>query len=172
VKRVLLYTGDGKGKSTAAFGLALRAVGRGLRVFILQFIKRKSEVGECFALREFSQVELEQHGLGFVPPPDTSRFAAHVHAARQGLERVAAVGAEARHEVYILDEVCGAIGHGLLETAAVVAAVDGLPPDAIVVLTGRGAPDELVDLADTVTEMRCVKHGYDAGIQAQHGVED
>jgi cob(I)alamin adenosyltransferase len=171
VRRILLYTGDGKGKTTAALGLALRAAGRGRRVLIVQFLKDGREVGEGLALRDFPAIALESHGLGFVPPPGHPRFAAHRQAAIRALERVVAAGAEAVHEVFILDEVCGAIAAGLITAEAVLAAVATLPADAVIVLTGRNAHPALVDLADTVTEMRCVRHAFDAGIPAQPGVE-
>jgi len=170
--RILLFTGDGKGKTTAAFGIALRAVGHGLPTLIVQFIKARAATGEWTALRSLAGVEVRQTGLGFVPRSDDApQFAAHRQAAAEGLRAVAEAMASGRYRVVILDEVCTAVARGLLDEASVIAALRQAPADGVIVLTGRGATPGLIALADTATEMRCIKHGFDAGIQAQPGVE-
>jgi cob(I)alamin adenosyltransferase len=170
--RILLFTGDGKGKTTAAFGIALRASGRGMPTLIVQFIKARAATGELTALRSLAGVEVRQAGLGFVPRSDDApAFAAHRQAAVEGLHAVAAEMASGRYRVVILDEVCTAVARGLLDEASVAAAIRQAPADGVIVLTGRGATPGLIALADTVTEMRCIKHGFDAGLQAQPGVE-
>jgi cob(I)alamin adenosyltransferase len=170
--RILLFTGDGKGKTTAAFGIALRAAGHGLLTLIVQFIKARTATVELTALRSLAGVEVRQAGLGFVPQSDDApQFAAHRQAAAEGLRAVAEAMASGRYRVVILDEVCTAVARGLLDEASVVAALRQAPADGVIVLTGRGATPGLIALADTVTEMRCIKHGFDAGLQAQPGVE-
>jgi cob(I)alamin adenosyltransferase len=169
--RLLIFTGEGKGKTTAALGMALRAVGHGMTVLIVQFLKNDSSTGEIAALAGLPGVELVQCGHGFLPRTGSAGTAAHREAAERALDRVAEALAGGRYRLVILDEVAVAIQARLVEEAAVEEAVRAAAPGVTVVLTGRGAPPELVALADTVTEMRCLKHGYKAGIPAQAGVE-
>ncbi len=169
--RVLLFTGEGKGKTTAALGMTLRAAGHNLPTLVMQFIKADASTGELAALRALAGVEVRQLGLGFVPRGDSPKVADHRQAAEGGLRDAAAALASGRYRVLILDEVCTAVARGLLTEEAVLAAVDQAPDGSVVVLTGRGATPGLVARADTVTEMRCVKHGFKAGHAAQKGVE-
>lgn len=169
--RVVLFTGEGKGKTTAALGMVLRAAGHGMPALVVQFIKGDARTGEVVAFGKLTGVELRQVGLGFVPPPGSPRFEAHRQAAQDGLKVSAEAIASGRYGLVVLDEVCGAVAGGLLEESAVVDAVRGARPGSIVVLTGRRAGSGLVALADTVTEMHGVKHGYATGIKAQAGVE-
>lgn len=170
--RVLLFTGEGKGKTTAALGLALRAAGHGLPTLIVAFIKADETTGEVAACRALAGVELRQVGLGFAPRSDACpRLADHRQAAIAGLRVAAADLAGGRFRVVILDEICTAVARGLLTEEAVVAAVNQAAQGSIIVLTGRGATPGLIALADTVTEMRCLKHGFEAGRAAQPGVE-
>ena len=169
--RVLIFTGEGKGKTTAALGMVLRASGHGLRSIIIQFIKNDPTTGEIQAIRHLPGTEIEQVGLGFVPAPDSPEFPAHCLAAQKGLDLAARAIESAEHSLIVLDEVCTAVSYGLLEERAVSEAVERAGPGCCVVLTGRGATEALIALADTVTEMRCVKHGLDAGHRAQKGVE-
>jgi cob(I)alamin adenosyltransferase len=182
--RILLFTGDGKGKTTAALGLALRAAGHGAAAIILQFLKAPAEpgaapAGESAAAHLLRDVVIAQVGLGFVPPEGDPRRPEHRDAARAGLRRAEQAIASGVYPGILLDEICLAVSLGLLEEAAVIAAVRKAAPGTCIVLTGRGAiPTDahrgapgLIDLADTVTEMRCVKHAYDSGTAAQRGVE-
>lgn len=166
-----MFTGDGKGKTTAALGMAVRAAGHGLPTLIVQFIKRDDTTGELAAFRRLAEVEVQQVGLGFVPPPTSPRFVEHQRAAARGLALASAALAAGRYRLVILDEICTAVAKDLLTEDEVMAAVGKAASDAIVVLTGRGAGPGLVALADTVTEMRMVKHGFQAGRPAQQGVE-
>ena len=168
--RVLIFTGEGKGKTTAALGMALRAVGHGLRACVIQFVKAEG-TGEAMAGKSLPGLEIVQTGLGFVPPPAHKRFTAHAQAAQQGLALAEQKIASGQYALVVLDEVCVAVDRGLLAAADVAAVVAKAPANMVIVLTGRGAPPELVELADTVTEMRCVKHGMEIGIKAQKGVE-
>jgi cob(I)alamin adenosyltransferase len=168
--RVLLFTGDGKGKTTAALGMAMRACGHGMRVLVLQFVKA-APTGELAASRQLPGFEFVQTGLGFVPKPDSPRFQEHRRAAAAGLERAAQALQSGLYDMVILDEICATVPTGLLTEDSIVALMEQRPPALTVVLTGRGATARLIALADTVTEMRAVKHAFDAGRKAQKGVE-
>jgi cob(I)alamin adenosyltransferase len=169
--RILLFTGDGKGKTTAALGMALRAAGHAMRTAIVQFIKSDSTVGEVAAARGNPMIEILQVGRGFLPTPGSPEIVRHRAAAEEGLRRAAEILAGGQFRLVILDEVCLAVARGLLSQEQVIEAVGRAAPGTCVVLTGRGATDALVALADTVTEMRCVKHGMQSGIAAEKGVE-
>lgn len=169
--RVLLFTGNGKGKSTAALGMVLRAAGHAMRALVVQFIKADGRTGEIAALQQLTDVEIVQTGRGFVPPADDSAFAEHRATAREGLVRAAEAIHSGVYQLVVLDEVCVAIAMGLLAEADVIKAMTVASPDMIIVLTGRGATTGLIEVADTVTEMCCVKHGCGSGHSAQKGVE-
>jgi len=169
--RVLLFTGDGKGKTTAALGLALRAAGHDLHVLIVQFVKNNPKTGELRALQYLPSVELRQTGLGFVPPPSDPSFPGHRRAAEEGLELVCEALVCKRYDLVILDEICVALSLGLLRESAVLDVVGHRAAGVHVVLTGRGATPALLELADTVTEMSAVKHPYEAGKAATKGIE-
>lgn len=175
-KRALLVvnTGDGKGKSTAAFGIAFRAAGQGLRVAVVQFIKGPWKTGEGEAFKRFVTIEHVVAGEGFTW--DTQDRTRDIATARRGWERAremifAREGKAPRHHVVVLDELNVVLSLGYLPVDEIVEALRTRPPDVHVVVTGRGAPPELVSLADTVTEMRPIKHAFDAGIRAQRGIE-
>lgn len=169
--RILVFTGDGKGKTTAALGMALRAVGHEMRVGIVQFIKNDATVGEVAALSHLPGVKLVQCGKGFVPRGEGAKIEPHRSAAGRGLKQAGKMIASGKFDVVILDEVCNAIARELVEEEDVIRAVQRAGEGMCIVLTGRHATPGLVGLADTVTEMRCLKHGYLAGIPAQKGVE-
>ena len=171
---VIVHTGDGKGKSTAAFGLALRAFGRthvhGKLVKIFQFMKVPSaRFGEH---RVFEQLGLPIEGLGDGFSWKSQDLEHSAQLARDGWARAAATIQAGEHFMVVLDEITYPIRYGWLDLQAVVDVLTSRPSHVNVVLTGRGAPQELVDVADTVTEMKLVKHHYDAGVPAQRGIED
>lgn len=169
--RIVLITGEGKGKTTAALGMVLRAVGHGLRVCVVQFIKRRSDTGEARALAGVSGVEVHLCGEGFLRARSGPVFATHARAAGAGLRLAAQKLSDPTYGMVVLDEVCGAVAYGLLEPQAICSAIEGAAPGIVIVLTGRDACQELIDLADTVSRIACVKHGMDAGWPAQEGVE-
>lgn len=169
--RILLFTGEGKGKTTAALGMALRATGHGQRCYVIQFIKNDDSVGELAAAAALGQIEIIQCGRGFLPKADDSRISEHRAAAEKGLHKAAEILASGEYSLVILDEICIAVARGLLAEDEVRRAVGLASAQTCVVLTGRWATEGLIDLADTVTEMVCRKHGYQAGIAAQKGVE-
>ena len=167
---LIVHTGDGKGKSTAAFGLALRAHGRGKAVKIYQFMKVPSaRFGEH---RVFEQLGLPIEGLGDGFSWKSHDLERSAQLARDGWQRAAATIAAGEHFLVVLDEVMYPLRYGWLPLEPVLQALRDRPPHVHVVLTGRQAPQELVDLADTVTEMAMVKHHYRAGVPAQRGIED
>ena len=171
---VLIHTGDGKGKSTAAFGLALRAYGAGLNVLILQFIKGRQNSGELAALELLSKIpaenkiEIRQCGLGFI---DKNKIGEHKAAAENALELARTEILSAKWDLIILDEILYAVKFQLLDTEKVLALIKIKPPQLHIALTGRYAPKILIDAADLVTEMKLVKHPFQRGIKAQRGIE-
>ncbi len=169
--RILLFTGDGKGKTTAALGMVLRASGHNLRSLVIQFIKASEITGEMAACRHLPGVEIVQVGKGFVPPADSPLFRDHREAAYNGLDRAAQEIEKGAYDMIILDEICTALARDLLDEDAILDAFVHRNPGTCIVMTGRGASARLVALADTVTEMVMVKHGLADGIAAQKGVE-
>ena len=168
---IQVYTGNGKGKTTAALGLALRAAGRGLRVFIGQFLKGQV-YGELASLERFSPlVRVEQFGRkGFVhvtENPDDEDVA----LARKGLERCAEAMTSGSFRIVILDEINVAVHFKLISEDELRAFLGRRPDDVEVVLTGRYAPGWLLEAADLVTDMVEVKHPYQKGIKAREGIE-
>ena len=171
---VIVHTGDGKGKTTAALGLALRAWGSGLRVLILQFIKGGQRYGELDAIKALKNVrdtiEVRQCGLGFTRR-DESRKAEHIAAAKEAVREAEREIVSGAWDLIILDEINYAVKFGLLETEDVLHLVNEKPQDLHLVLTGRDAQPEIIDAADLVTEMKLVKHPFERGIKAQKGIE-
>ncbi len=170
-RRILIFTGNGKGKTTAALGMALRASGHNLSVRIIQFIKNDATTGELKAVENLPGVELIQRGCGFIPPATSRAFARHREAAEQGLILAAEAIASGNYDLVVLDEICTAVSSGLLGEKAVTDLMQNTPAGRCLVLTGRGATPGMIELADTATEMQCLKHGLTAGLPAQKGVE-
>ena len=169
--RILISTGDGKGKTTAALGMVLRAYGHGIPAAVVQFVKSDRKTGEFAALQKMGGVEIVVTGLGFVPRPADPRFADHRKAAEEGLRIAAEAARSGRFGLLVLDEVCTAVSLALLTEEAVLAVLRDAAPGSTLVLTGRGATPGLIAAADTVSEIRSVKHGFDHGRKAQKGVE-
>ena len=170
-KRIILFTGNGKGKTTAALGMALRASGHGMKTMIIQFVKSDPSTGELPACRHLPGCEIVQTGKGFVPAQTDPAFKEHLKAAAEGLQLAARAISEDRYDLVILDEICTAVAKGLINAGQVIEIVNRDAKGPCVVLTGRNAPAELISLADTVTDMRMVKHGFQAGWEGQKGVE-
>lgn len=166
---VQVYTGDGKGKTTAAFGLAMRAAGNGLKVVVIQFLKPDGDYGE--------QISARRLGIELVPVGKD-----HMHGLKTDAETEGELTAEGMriaadaltsggYDLVILDELNNSLRFGLVTPQEVIDMLERRSPETEVVLTGRGAPDEIVEYADLVTEMRLVKHPMDRGIPARRGVE-
>lgn len=170
--RVLLFTGDGKGKTTAALGMVLRAAGHGMKVLFLQFVKSDPETGEMAAFANLPGCEIILTGRGFIPLPESPEFPEHLHAAARGMKIALEALSSGRFDMVCLDEIAVAIAKGLVSEDVVLKMVRQAHPDTVVVLTGRYATARMMDLADTVTEMKNIKHGLANGWPAQKGVEE
>ncbi len=166
---LLVNTGNGKGKSSAALGLAARALGHGMRVAVVQFIKGRAETGEERFFRNIPGIDFHVMGEGFTW--DTQDRERDIAVAGRAWERAAACLADPGYGLVILDELNLVLKHGYLPPQRVLEAARARPPMQHLVITGRGAPPELIEAADTVTEMRDVKHAYRAGVRAQPGME-
>ncbi|MDX2495883.1 MAG: cob(I)yrinic acid a,c-diamide adenosyltransferase [Desulfuromusa sp.] len=170
-KNILIFTGNGKGKSTAAFGMALRAAGHGQRILILQFMKSDNSTGELVSFREKLGIDIRLTGLGFVPKPGHPKYSAHREAAQQGFATASQAMQSGEYDLLILDEICGAVACGLIEEEQVLEAVKNARDDLNIVLTGRNATPAMIEMADTVTEMVPHKHALESGTPARQGVE-
>lgn len=177
---VLINTGTGKGKTTAALGTAVRAWGDGQRVLILQFIKGAWKYGELKAIETLGKaegrIEILPMGDGFVfhnkkDPENEERLAEKKELARKAWDMVKKEVMSDTWDLVVLDEVNYAIHFGMLETDEVAKLVQERPPRLNMILTGRYAPEELIQLADTVTEMTLIKHAFQKGIWARKGIE-
>jgi cob(I)alamin adenosyltransferase len=167
---LIVHTGKGKGKSTAAFGLAFRALGNGMKVGIVQFVKGKWQTGERAALERFGdQVTINTMGEGFTwETQDRSR---DIAAARAAWDKAKVLIADDEHKLVVLDELNIVLRYDYLDIAEVLQALAARPPMKHVVVTGRNAKDELIEAADLVTEMEQVKHPFRSGVKAQVGIE-
>ncbi len=165
---VQVYTGNGKGKTTAAFGLALRAVCAGKKVFIGQFVKGM-QYSELKVVEYLPDLEIEQFGRGcFIYDQPAAE---DIKLARKGLERCQAILKEGRYDVVILDEINIAMYFKLFSVEAVLDLLTNRASHTEVVLTGRYAPEEIINAADLVTEMKEIKHYYTVGVEAREGIE-
>ena len=167
---IIIHTGDGKGKSTAAFGTAIRAMGRGLRVGIVQFIKGKWQTGESkFFKNSKNQCDFISIGDGFTW--ETQNFAQDVKTAQKAWKKCCEFLHDGQHQLVIFDEINYVLKYNFLDTQDVLHELKKKPFFKHVILTGNGAPPKLIEFADLVTEMKCVKHPYYQGIAAQPGIE-
>jgi len=167
---VQVYTGNGKGKTSAAFGLALRAIGRGLKVYVIQFIKGGFNYGELYIVDKLPNLELKAFGRGkFVTekPPGKE----DVELAEKALALAEKVVKSGEYDIVILDEINVALNLKLIKIGKVLELIRNKPKHVELILTGRYAPDEIIEAADLVTEMREVKHPYNKGFQARKGIE-
>jgi cob(I)alamin adenosyltransferase len=167
---IVVFTGNGKGKSTAAFGMALRAVQHGMKLAVVQYVKGAIQTAETDAFARFGDlVEWHRMGEGFhwiTQDPELDR-----KAAARAWELTLALMARPDVSMIVLDEILVSLRLKQLDPAEVLRALDTKREDLHVVLTGRGASDELIERADLVTEMKMIKHPYKAGIGAQRGIE-
>jgi cob(I)alamin adenosyltransferase len=169
---VLVNTGPGKGKTTAAMGTALRAVGNGMRVLMLQFLKGSWHYGELDAVKAFGDnFVLKQMGRGFVKIGGAETDPEDVRMVEAAWDEARAAILSGEWDMVVLDEINYAIGYGMLDPAKVAETLKARPEMVHVILTGRNAHPSLVEIADTVTEMRQVKHAYEGGVLAQRGIE-
>ncbi|HBV99240.1 MAG: cob(I)yrinic acid a c-diamide adenosyltransferase [Peptococcaceae bacterium BICA1-7] len=168
---VIIFTGNGKGKTTASLGMALRAWGQGMKVLVIQFIKGGWVYGELLASKKLEGLEMRPMGEGFVKDAGEDKAAAHRAAAQKALEETRKEIVSGKWDLLILDEIIYAVGFKLLREEDLLELIALKPPAMHLVMTGRNAPESIVDKADLVTEMKEIKHPYRLGIKAQKGVE-
>ena len=169
---IIVNTGPGKGKTTAAMGTALRAVGSGMRVLMLQFLKGSWHYGELDAVEAFGdKFVMKQMGRGFVKVGGAETDPEDIKLVEQAWKEAEQAILSGQYDLVILDEINYAISYGMLDAAKVVAVLKGKPEMVHVILTGRNAHPSIVEIADTVTEMKQVKHAYEKGVMAQRGIE-
>lgn len=165
---IQVYTGNGKGKTTASLGLAIRAAGAGFRVYIAQFLKQEN-YSEIKALTKFGNITIQQFGAGeFVKgsPSEEEKY-----LARKGYDQLCKVLSENQHNLVIAEEANVAVKYGLFSEEELLALMDMKPETMELVITGRGARQSVIDRADLVTEMREIKHYYHQGVPARVGIE-
>ena len=169
---IIVNTGPGKGKTTAAMGTGLRAVGQGMRVLMLQFLKGSWHYGELDAVKSFgNNFVMKQMGRGFVKVGGAETDPEDIRLVEEAWAEAEQAINSGEWDLVILDEINYAIGYHMLDSAKVVEALKHKPAMVHVILTGRNAHPSIVEIADTVTEMRQVKHAYEKGVMAQRGIE-
>ena len=168
---VHIYTGNGKGKTTAALGLSLRALGRGLKVCFIQFLKGRMKLGDgaFLALKRIQNFEYASYGTGkfVIGRPSRRDFQEASKAFQHAKEAIM----KERYEVVVLDEITHAVNLGLIDIDEVIELIRKKPSSVEIVLTGRAADQRLIDAADLVTEMREIKHPFSHGVEAREGIE-
>jgi cob(I)alamin adenosyltransferase len=170
---VQIYTGQGKGKTTAAFGLALRAVGQGHKVLIYQFLKRP-DTGEQLALQSITGLAIESLNIPWDMAKSFNDEKVVAKTKKQisvALKKIAEYAAKKTYDLLILDEIVFCLSKGLARLEDIKNIIDKRDPAVEIVLTGRGATEELIAMADLVTEMKNIKHPFDNGIEARRGIE-
>ncbi|HET6840380.1 MAG TPA: cob(I)yrinic acid a,c-diamide adenosyltransferase [Candidatus Angelobacter sp.] len=169
---IIVNTGPGKGKTTAAMGTGLRAVGNGLKVLMLQFLKGSWHYGELDAVQAFNgNFVMKQMGRGFVKVGGAETDPEDIRMAEEAWDEAREAIMSGKWDMVILDEINYTISYGMLDPAKVAEALRQKPEQVHVILTGRNAHPTIIELADTVTEMKQVKHAYEKGVLAQRGIE-
>ena len=167
---VQIYTGDGKGKTTAALGLALRASGHGMKVYMIQFMKGDINYGELLAAKDLPNLNIVQFGKPtFVNKDDPAKE--DIELAQLGLDHAKVIIEEGEYDIVILDELNVAIDFKLVSVEDVIKLLESKPKHLEIIITGRNAKKEIIDRADLVTNMRKIKHYYDQGVSARKGFE-
>jgi cob(I)alamin adenosyltransferase len=167
---VQVYTGNGKGKTSAAFGLALRAIGRGLKVYVIQFIKGGFDYGELYIVDKLPNLRLKAFGKGeFVTekPPNEE----DIKLSEEALALAEQVVRSGEYDIVVLDEISVALNLKLIDLGRVLELIENKPKHVELILTGRYAPKEIIEAADLVTEMKEVKHPFRKGYEARKGIE-
>jgi cob(I)alamin adenosyltransferase len=169
---IIVNTGPGKGKTTAAMGTAFRAVGNGMKVLMLQFLKGSWHYGELDAAKAFGEnFVMKQMGRGFVKVGGAETDPADVKMVEAAWDEAREAILSGKWDLIVLDEINYAISYGMLDPAKVVEVLKQKPEMVHVILTGRNAHPSIIEIADTVTEMKQVKHAYEKGVLAQRGIE-
>lgn len=169
---IIVNTGPGKGKTTAAMGTALRAVGNGMKVLMLQFLKGSWHYGELDAVKAFGDnFVMKQMGRGFVKVGGAETDPEDIRMVEAAWDEAAQAILSGQWDLVVLDEINYAISYGMLDPSKVAETLAKRPEQVHVILTGRNAHPSIVEIADTVTEMKQVKHAYEKGVMAQRGIE-
>jgi cob(I)alamin adenosyltransferase len=167
---IQIYTGNGKGKTTAALGMALRAVGHGLKVIMIQFMKGNINYGELTASKHLPNFTIEQYGRpDFVNPENPNKE--DIRLAKKGFRRAKAVITSSEFDIVILDEINVAVSFGLIQTNDVIEMIKQTPEKTELILTGRYMPEEFIEHADLISEIREIKHHFQKGIPSRKGIE-
>jgi len=167
---VQVYTGNGKGKTSAAFGSVLRAVGRGLRVYVIQFIKGGFDYGELYVVKRIPRLKLAAFGRGkFIMETPPSKK--DVQLAREAFEFAKNTVDSGRYDIVVLDEINVVLSLRMIGVDEVIQLIKNKPKHVELILTGRNAPKEIIEAADLVTEMREVRHPYAHGVPPRKGIE-
>uniref|UniRef100_A0A7V1EI94 Cob(I)yrinic acid a,c-diamide adenosyltransferase n=1 Tax=candidate division WOR-3 bacterium TaxID=2052148 RepID=A0A7V1EI94_UNCW3 len=167
---IQIYTGDGKGKTTAALGLALRAVGHGKKVIMLQFMKGKINYGELKSAKILKNFRIEQYGRpDFVDKDHPAKI--DIELARKGFERAKEIIKGKKYDILILDELNVAVDYGLISVKEVVELLKKIPKKMEIIITGRYMPEEFMEYADLISEVCEVKHYFQRGVRARKGIE-
>lgn len=166
----IVYTGKGKGKTTAALGIAMRSAGWGEKVAIVQFIKSYKKTGEWQLINQLKEIDIYQTGddkVMAIGKPNKK----HKKIVADALKLARKIISNRQHKIIILDEINNAMNYDLVEAGEIIKLLRDRPVEQTVVLTGRGAPPELIEIADLVTEMKEIKHPYKLGIRAKKGID-
>ena len=166
--RIVILTGEGKGKTTSALGMILRALGYGKKVLLVRFCKTAFS-GELAVFEKMDGIAIRNGSRGMTPAREHPDYPRHVECARELFSFAETSASE--YDMIVMDEICGVVARNMIDEMEVVAFLSRLRPDQAAILTGRGAGARLVEAADTVSEILCVKHGYQEGIEAQEGIE-
>ena len=166
---IIINTGEGKGKSTAAFGTAFRALGHGFKVCVIQFIKKPSDYGEVISAKKFENLEWHTEGRGFTWKSDDLEKDKAV--AGKGFELTKQKIASDEYDLIVLDEITYLTNFKFIEIEELVGVLKNKPERLNIILTGRDVDPKLIEIADTVTEMKKIKHCFDKGVKAKKGVE-
>ena len=165
----IVITGPGKGKSTSAFGMIARALGHNMKVSVGQFVKSRSDTGESAFFKQQEQVDWHTLGDGFTW--ETQNLQQDIETAQKGWAIVKEMLNDSSIDLVVIDELTYALNYKWLDTDDIINDIQNRPPMQHVVVTGRGAPKSLIEVADTVSEIKNVKHAYNDGIQAQNGID-
>lgn len=166
---VQVYTGNGKGKTTAAIGLGIRACGHGYKVYMIQFLKPSMNYGEHKGIKKVKNFKIDSYGIKEFAKPDTKSL--YEKLSRKAFDKAAEVISSGRYDVVILDEINFAVTYGYVKREDVIRLIEQKPKTVELVLTGRDAPKEILEKADLITIMQEVKHPYNKGVKARKGIE-
>jgi cob(I)alamin adenosyltransferase len=172
-KRFLIFTGAGKGKTTASIGTIIRALGYNWDIALIQFIKSREDIGEIITLRKFSNMFIYIGGLGFVPPKESSDYQKHLEKA-QNTFQIAKEVLQKEFKMIVIDEIFNAYTKELLSLNDIELLIETFyknPNSKCLIMTGRNAPKSIIEKADTVSEVKMIKHAFDIGIPAMEGIE-